>query len=309
MKNPLYNAIHSLLHDRRHFISALCVRFGFLLPDRAYLKLMFRLQLHKRLDLQKPQTFNEKLQWLKLYYHRPEFVTMADKEAVKEYVATLIGKEDVIPLLGKWDRAKDIDWEMLPKQFVLKTNHDGGNFGIVICKDKEKLDKKKTIKRLNRSLRRNTFLLGREWPYKNIPRKVFAEQFLDDNSVGGLLDYKFFCFDGKVRMLYVASERQTKTGVKFDYFDENYQHLDVRQSHPMADKTPEKPKNFELMKELAEKLSVGVPHVRVDFYEVNERVYFGEFTFFSLGGWAKFHPEKYDYVLGEYLLLPKEVIV
>lgn len=309
MKRPVYNAIHSLIHDRRHFVAALCVRLGFLLSDEAYLKLMFRLELQKKLDLENPRTFNEKLQWLKLYYHRPEFVTMADKEAVKEYVANLIGKEYVIPQLGKWSRAEDIDWEKLPTQFVLKTNHDGGNFGIVICKDKNSLDKQKAIKRLRRSLKRNTFLLGREWPYKNIPRTVFAEQYLDDLNEGGLLDYKFFCFDGKVKILYVASERQTKTGVKFDYFDENYHHLDLWQSHPMASRTPEKPKHFELMKELAEKLSAGIPHVRVDFYEVDDKVYFGEFTFFSLGGWAQFHPEEYDYILGNFLRLPEKMIL
>ena len=309
MKRPFYNAIHSLLHNRRHFVSACCVRLSFLFPDEFYLKMMFWLELRKKLDLDNPQTFNEKLQWLKLYCHRPEFVTMADKEAVKAYVASKIGEEYVVPLLGKWDRAKEIDWDKLPNKFVLKTNHDGGNYGIVICKDKQHFDRQKAIRRLNKSLRRNTFLLGREWPYKNIPRKVFAEQYLEDADTSDLLDYKFFCFDGKVKMLYVASNRQEKSGVKFDYFDVNYNHLNIRQSHPNAAVTPPKPKNFELMKELAEKLSVGIPHVRVDFYEVNGRVYFGEFTFFSLGGWAAFHPEEYDYQLGSWIQLPEEKII
>ena len=309
MKRPLYNAIHSLLHNRRHFVSALCVRLGFLIPDKAYLKMMFYLELRKRLDLDNPITYNEKLQWLKLYYHCPEFITMADKEAVKEFVAKRIGREYVIPLLGKWNRPEEIEWENLPGQFVLKTNHDGGNFGVVVCKDINAFDRKSAIKRLNKSLRRNTFLLGREWPYKDIPRKVFAEQFLDDGNEGGLLDYKFFCFDGKVKLIYIASGRQSKEGVRFDYFDENFQHLDLWQSHQMAMKTPDKPSGFDLMKKLAEKLSSGIPHVRVDFYEVNSRVYFGEFTFFSLGGWAKFHPEEYDYILGNYLHLPEKRLI
>lgn len=309
MKRPFYNAMHSLLYDQRHFVAAVCFRLSFLFSDKTYLKMMHRLELRKKLDLDDPQTFNDKLQWLKLFYHRPDFVTMADKEAVKAYVASKIGEEYVIPLIGKWHRVKDIDWDMLPNQFVLKTNHDGGNFGVVICKDKATFDKRKAIRRLNRSLRRNTFLLGREWPYKNIPRKVFAEQYMEDIDAKGLLDYKFMCFDGKVKMLYVASERQSKTGVKFDYFDENYNHLDLYQSHPNALTPPEKPQSFELMKELAEKLSKGIPHVRVDFYEVNGKVYFGELTFFSLGGWAAFHPEKYDYLLGSYLQLPNEKII
>ena len=277
---------------------AICFRLSFLFPDETYLKLMHRLELRRKLDLDNP-----------LSYHRPDFVTMADKEAVKAYVSSKIGEEYVIPLIGKWNRVKDIDWSALPNQFVLKTNHDGGNFGIVICKDKARFNKRKAIKRLKQSLRRNTFLLGREWPYKNIPRKVFAEEYMEDFETQGLLDYKFLCFDGKVRMLYVASERQSKTGVKFDFFDENFNHLDMYQSHPNALIPPKKPLNFELMKELAEKLSEGIPHVRVDFYEVNGKVYFGEFTFFSLGGWGVFHPEEYDYLLGSYIQLPSEKII
>lgn len=309
MKRPFYNAVHSLLFNQRHLVTALCVRLGFLFSDKTYLKIMHRLELHKKLDLDNPQTYNEKLQWLKLYYHRPDFVTMADKEAVKAYVASKIGSEYVVPLLGKWNRVKDIDWDMLPNQFVLKTNHDGGNNGIVICKDKSSFNKRKAKKRLKWSLRRNTFLLGREWPYKDIPRKVFAEQYMENFGSKDLLDYKFLCFDGKVKLLFVASERQGKTGVKFDFFDEDFNHLNLFQSHPNAKKTPEKPKNFQLMKEIAEKLSAGIPHVRVDLYEVNGKVYFGEYTFFSLGGWAGFHPQKYDYLLGSYIQLPTEKIV
>jgi len=308
MKRPLYNAVQSLLHDRRHFVAALCVRLSFLFSDKTYLRIMHRLKLHKKLDIDDPQSYNDKLQWLKLYYHRPDFITMADKVAVKAYVSSKIGEEYVIPLLGEWNRVKDIDWSALPNQFVLKTNHDGGNFGIVICKDKMLFNKRKAIKRLKRSLRRNTFLLGREWPYKNIPRKVFVEKYLEDFETQSLLDYKFLCFNGKVRMLYVVSERQSRTGVKFDYFDEDYNHLDVYQLYPNAQTPPKKPHNFERMKELAEKLSEGIPHVRIDFYEVNGKVYFGEFTFFPYGGWATFHPEKYDYILGQYIKLPEKVI-
>ena len=308
MKRPFYNAVQSLLHDRRHFVSAACIRLGRVLPDKAYLKLMFRLELRKKLDLDNPQTFSEKLQWLKLYYHRPDLVMMADKLAVKDHVASIIGEEYVIPLLGSWDDPRDIDWDSLPGQFVLKTNHAGGNFGIVICRDKEKLDKGKAVKRLRKSLKRNTYIIGREWPYKNIPRKVFAEQYMKEAGAEELTDYKFYCFDGKVKMLFIASGRQ-KGHITFDYFDENFQHLEFIQTHPMADITPEKPKNFELMKSLAERLSQGLPHVRVDFYDVDGKVYFGEYTFFTHGGWAAFHPEEYDYKLGSYLHLPEQKII
>ena len=309
MKRPLYNAIHSLFYDRRHFVAALCVRLSFLFPNRTYLKLMYWLELRKKLNLDNPQTYNEKLQWLKLYYHRPDFVKMVDKEAVKDYVASIIGEQYVIPVLGKWKRAKDIDWDALPHQFVLKTNHDGGNFGIVICKDKNAINKRQASRRLQKSLKRNTYLLGREWPYKDIPRVIFAEEYMEDKKCGELWDYKFFCFDGKVKLLFVASGRQNKSGLVFDYFDENYRPLDVRQTHPRSAIPPEKPKNFELMRELAETLSAGIPHVRVDFYNVDGQIYFGEFTFFSYGGWAQFHPEEYDYILGSYLHLPEKKII
>jgi hypothetical protein len=306
MKRPLYNAIHSLLYDRRHFFAALCVRFSYLFSDVTYLKLMFFLELRKSLDLKDPKTYNEKLQWLKLYYRRPLLSTMADKVAVKEYVANRIGNEYVVPLLGVWNDVKDIEWDNLPMRFVLKTNHDGGNYGVILCKDKSMINRRKVEKRLQKSLQRDTFLLGREWPYKDIPHKVFAEQYIEDASRNDLEDYKFFCFDGKVRLLYIATERQSESGVKIDYYDEFFNHLDLKQSHPNAIVPPPKPFHFELMKSLAEILSEGIPHVRVDFFEANGKVYFSEFTFFTFGGWAAFHPEEYDYKLGSYLKLPSE---
>lgn len=309
MKRPFYNAIHSMIFNQRHFIAALCVRLGFLFSDKLYLKMMYRLELRKKLNLDNPKSFNEKLQWLKLYYHRPDLVTMVDKVTVKSYVASIIGDEYVVPLIGVWDNVNEIEWGNLPEQFVLKTNHDGGNYGVVICKDKKTFDKSKAKRRLEKSLRRDTFLLGREWPYKNISRKVFAEQYLNCENDEGMLDYKFMCFDGKVKLLFVSSERESKTGVRFDYFDTDFNHLEVHHSTSNASKRPRKPKNFELMKELAEKLSSGLPHVRVDFYEVNDKVYFGEYTFFSHGGWSAFYPEEYDYLLGSYIQLPNEKIV
>ena len=305
MKRPLYNAIHSLFHKPRHFVGALCIRLGFLFPDAVYLKLIHRLELRKKLDLKNPKTYNDKLQWLKLYCHRPEFTMMADKVAVKPFVAERIGAEYVAPLLGVWDRVEDIEWDRLPQKFVLKTNHDGGNFGVVICKDKATFDRAKAEKRLKASLRRNTYLLGREWPYKDIPRKVFAEAYIEDAGREELLDYKFYCFDGKVRIVFIASGRQSGKEVCIDYYDTDCNHIDgLRQSHPNAPVPPAKPIHFDLMKSLAENLSEGIPHVRVDCYEANGKVYFSELTFFPYGGWAAFHPEEYDTILGDYLKLP-----
>lgn len=304
MKRPFYNAMQSLLHDRRHFLYALCVRFSFLFSDENYLKILFRLVFRKPLDLDNPITYSEKLQWLKLYYHRPDFTMMADKIQVKQYVADRIGEQYVVPLFGVWDKPEDIEWDKLPEKFVLKTNHDGGSYGVVICKNKESLDKKKAVKILKRSLKRDTYLLGREWPYKDIKPKVLAEQYIDNDANDGLSDYKFFCFDGKAKLVHLVTERQSSTGAKFDYYDEGFNHLDLRDEYPNAIPPPKKSESFDLMKNLAEKMSVGIPHVRVDFFEVGGKVFFSEFTFFHGGGLVAFQPEKYDYLLGQYLKLP-----
>ena len=309
MKRPFYNAIQSLLYNRGQFCAAIIVRMRYFFPAEYYLKLVYWFSFGKRLDLETPKTFNEKLQWLKLYYHRPDFVEMVDKEAVKKQVASKIGEEYVIPTIGSWERIEDIEWDTLPNQFVLKTTHDSGNNGVVICRDKTNFNKVKGFKKLKKSLNRNTYLLGREWPYKMVQKKVIAEKYLEDSKSTDLKDYKFFCFDGKVKMMFVASER-TKVGedVKFDYFDENYCHLDLKQVHNNSIVCPEKPQNFELMIDLAQRLSAGIPHVRVDFYEVDGRVFFGEFTFFHHGGMVPFVPEKYDYILGSYLNLPEKIL-
>ena len=179
---------------------------------------------------------------------------------------------------------------------------------VDICKDKDKLDKDKAIKRLQASLRRSSYIIGREWPYKNIPRTVFAEEYLEEAGKQELTDYKFYCFDGKVRFLFIASGRQ-EGQITFDYFDEHFNHINVVQTHPPASVTPEKPAQFDLMIQLAEKLSRDIPHVRVDFYLVDGKVYFGEYTFFTHGGWAAFDPDEYDYKLGSYIHLPEHKII
>ncbi len=306
MKRPLYNAVYGLLHDRRHFAFALCVRFSFLFPDELYLKLLYRLMFRKRLDLDNPVTYCEKLQWLKLFYHRPEFTTMADKVKVKQLVKEKVGEQYVVPLLGVWDRPEDIEWDKLPEKFVLKTNHDGGSFGVVICRNKETFDRDKAVKRLKASLRRNSYLLGREWPYKNIERKVFAEQYIENGAAGELQEYKFFCFNGKVKLLFTATDRQSASGVRFDFFDEQFNHLDLKDEFPNSEVPPSKPDTFDLMKGLAEKLSEGIPHVRIDLFEANGKIYFSEFTFFNGGGLVDFQPKKYDYILGQYIHLPEK---
>lgn len=290
-----------LFYNPRQVGLSLLARIGPLLGDKAFLKIQYRLTMGKRLNLDSPQSFNEKLQWLKINNRKPEYTTMVDKYAVKDYVASVLGPQYIIPTIGVWDRAEDIEWDRLPNQFVLKCTHDSG--GIVICKDKSKLDTDAAIEKLRKSLKKNYYNLGREWPYKNVPHRIIAEKFLiPDSETGDLPDYKFFCFNGKVKMCYIATGRQTGEVARIDFFDESFNHLPIKQGrHPNAAILPEKPAKFDEMKMLAEKLSIGIPHVRVDFYEHNRQILFGEMTFFSQNGTAKFIPEEWDYRIGEWL--------
>ena len=304
MKRPLYNAIHSLFFNPKHFVAAILYRIGGFIPNKLYLEWIYYLSCGHRINWDNPQRYNEKLQWLKLYDHNPIYTTMADKYAVKEFVGQKIGDAYVAKCLGVWDRAEDIEWDKLPERFVLKTTHDGGNNGVFIVRDKSKIKKSKIIRQINRSLHRDTFKLGREWPYKDIPHRVFAEEYLEDAN-GELRDYKFFCFDGVVKYLFIATERQGGGEVKFNYFDADFKDLWIVQQHPMSDKPIAKPKVFDQMKEVAAKLSKGIPAVRVDLYEVNGHIYFGEYTFSHHGGVVPFHPDKWDFIWGDDIVLPK----
>ncbi len=290
-------------------MNSLLVKIARLLPDKQYLSLKFYQEFKRFPNWNNPQTYSEKLQWLKLYDRKPEYTTMVDKYAVKKFVADIIGEEYVIPTLGVWDKPEKIEWDKLPAQFVLKTTHGGGNTGVVICKDKSSFDKRKAIEKLNESIDTDLYKVWREWPYKDVPKRVIAEKYIEPNpETNDLSDYKFFCFDGYVKGLFVATERQNPNEeVKFDFFDDNYNHLPFRQGHDHAKVLPPKPKNFELMKRLAEKLSQGIPHVRVDLYDLGDRVLFGEMTFYHFSGLVVFEPEEWDYKLGEFLKLPIDI--
>lgn len=275
------------------------------LSDQKYVGLIFRANMGYWMDWKSPKTYNEKLQWLKVFYHNPLWTKLVDKYEVKDYVAGLIGDEYVIPTLGVWDNFDDIDFDKLPNQFVLKCTHDSG--GLVICKDKSRLDKEAARKKIEKSLAFNYYWRNREWPYKNVNPRIIAETYLEDGKTAELRDYKFFCFDGQVKALFVASDRGKKgEEVKFDYFDDNFNHLDLRQTHPMANKPIEKPLSFEKMKDLASVLSKGLPEARCDFYEVDGHPYFGEITFFHHGGNVQFHPSSWDYTFGSWIQLPQE---
>lgn len=303
--NKVVKAIRLIGNPAKLVVRLNSVGFSRLFSDEFYLKCAYKHSLGKKINLKDPKTYNEKLQWLKLYDRKPEYIAMVDKCEAKRYVGDIIGEEYVVPTFGVWDSFDDIDFDALPNQFVLKCTHDSG--GLVICKDKRALDIEKARKIINWSLNRKYYYEHREWPYKNVKPRIIAEQYMEDEKTSELRDYKFFCFDGEVKAMFVATERQ-KVGeeVKFDFFDENFNHLPVRQGHPNAKIMPEKPEKFEKMKELAAKLSQNIPHVRVDFYEVNGRVYFGEMTFFHFSGMVPFQPEEWDYKFGSWINLPKK---
>ncbi len=273
------------------------------LPDKAYIRLYYRAKFHRRCDLEHPETFNEKLNWMKLYDHRPEYSTMVDKAAVKQFVADRIGEEYVIQTLGVWDTFEEIDFDALPQQFVLKCTHDSA--GLAVVRDKNAFDQAAVGEKLTKCLKTNFYYDGREWPYKAVKPRIIAEPYLEDSRYGELRDYKIFCFDGKPKMLYVITGRLEHT-TSLDYFDLDFHHLDIQQGYPNAAVPPERPESLEQMLALAGRLTEGYPHIRADFYEVDGRPYFGELTLYTYGGLMPYHPDKWDHIFGEYLTLPEK---
>ena len=250
-----------------------------IIPDKMYLEIAFRLALGYSLDLNNPKTFNEKLQWLKLYDRRPEYVTMVDKYRVRKYISDTIGDEYLIPLLGVWENANDIDFDTLPDQFVLKCNHDSGS--VIICKDKSKLNRKSVVKRLNKALKKNGYWFGREWPYKNVKPCIIAEKYMIDSTYSDLLDYKIHNFNGVPQVILVCSGSFSKDGLHEDFFTVNWEKIDlVRPDHPSSDLNIIKPDKLNEMLKISENISRNYPFVRTDFYIVNKKLYLGEITLY-----------------------------
>jgi hypothetical protein len=264
---------------------------------------MFKKHLGYKLNLKNPKTYNEKLQWLKLNDRKPEYVQMVDKYEVRKYVADKIGEEHLILLLGVWDTFDAINFDKLPDKFVLKNTHDSGS--VYICNGKQNFDVRDAKKKISKALKRNYYYSRKEWPYKNIKPRIIAEQFMVDESGKELKDYKFFCFDGVPELFYVATDRPHDT--RFDFYDINFNHLPFKQVHPWSTKNIVKPEGFSEMLEIAAKLSQNIPHVRVDLYNINGKIYFGELTFFHEAGLGPFKPEVWDKILGDKLKLPIEV--
>lgn len=272
------------------------------MPDEPYLKLAFRLKMGYKLDLKDPKTFNEKLQWLKLHDRDPLYTTLVDKYAVRAWVAERIGEEYLVPLVGgPWDSAEDIDFDALPEQFVLKCTHNSG--GVIVCRDKGRLDIEETKDRLARDIKDNYYYSSREWPYKNVQPRIIAEKYMQDGYCENLSVYKLLCFGGEPRIFQTIKNDKTAYET-IDYFDTGWERLDLRQNFPNSEKPMEKPEGAEKMLSLAKRLSRDFPQIRCDFYSVGGKIYFSELTFYSDSGLAAFDPAEWDGILGSWLELP-----
>ena len=275
----------------KNFRTMVLGRRGFYktMPDDIYLKRVFKSSIGRTLDLENPKTYNEKLQWLKINERRPEFTMMVDKYKVRNYIKQVLGEEYLIPLLGVWDEPDAIDFNSLPDQFVLKCNHNSGR-GMCICTNKEELDVRSVKKNLEKGLKEEYYYVGREWPYKDVPKKIIAEKYMIDPVTKDLRDYKFYCFNGKVKFVMINSDRNSDQPTKADYFDRSFNWLDFRWGYEHSRIKPEKPHDFEKMIEIAEKLSQNMKHARIDLYYCANKIYFGEITFFDGSGFDKIEP-------------------
>lgn len=266
--------------------------------DKTYLKLIYYTKFDKKLNLKNPKTFNEKLQWLKLYKRNDLYTTMVDKYEVKTYAGSKIGEKYIIPTIGVYDKWEEIDFKKLPNKFVMKCTHDSG--GVVICTNKKKLNIDYSKELINGNLEKSFYKLGREWPYKNVKPRIIIEEFIGQD----LTDYRFYCFNGKVKYIYEYENKASEDSCKphptyCNVYDENWKLQEFKNSYDRTPYETKKPKKLAKMIEIAEELSKGIPFIRVDLYNINEKIYFGELTFYPGSGFSKFFPEKYDYILGD----------
>lgn len=282
----------------------------FIKNDALYLKVLFFFEMRgKILHLKNPKSFNEKLQWLKIYDYKPEYTKLVDKLAVKNYVESRVGDEYIIPTLAVWDSVEDIDWDSLPNQFVLKTTHGGGGCGVIVCSDKTKFDKIKAKNKLKKSMRTNAGQTYREKPYLNVPRKIIAEKYIADQVISNsensadLRDYKFFCFNGKVKFFKIDFGRFVEHHA--NYYSPKGDLLPFGEvaCQPDISHVENMPNNLSEMIRLAETLSANYKFLRVDLYNVNGKIFFGELTFYPAAGMGTFIPEEWDEKLGNLLAL------
>lgn len=280
-----------------------CLTF---LPEKSYLNILYFIEVGEFLHIKEPRTFTEKIQWLKIYDFKPEYTKLVDKLTVKEYVSAIIGTEYIIPTIGVWNNVSDINWDSLPEQFVLKTTHGGGGYGVVICNNKATFDKEKAIKKLTLSMKTNAGHSYREKPYLAVPRRIIAEKYMAEKDAEGKLinkdlsDYKFFCFNGEPKYCQVIRDRHTKETI--DFYDMDWNHAPFIGLNFMAKngmKPVSRPIHLEIMKNICRKLSKDMKFVRIDLYVINEQVYFGEITLYPASGFGNFSPKGWNEKLGK----------
>lgn len=274
------------------------------IPDKMAVSIKYHYNFGKRLNLKNPQTFNEKLQWLKLYDRKPEYTRMVDKYLAKEYVAGIIGEEYIIPTLGVWKSFDEINFDSLPNQFVLKCNHGSGD--VVICKDKKTFDVEAARKKLTATLEQDYYLVSREWPYKNVERLILAEAYIEDSVTHDARDYKFFCFGGEVKCFRVDLDRFIGRHSNWYDLECNLIPYGTVGAEPLTDRQIELPEKLHVMTRLAEKLSAGISFLRVDFYYVDHKIYAGELTFYPASGLKPYTDMEWDRIMGSWLQLPEQ---
>ena len=269
------------------------------IPDEPYLKMVFWIKTGKKLNLKNPKTFCDKLNWLKLHDFRPEYTRLADKVAVREHLKEVLGEDICLPLLGVWEHYDDIDFDTLPDKFVMKCNHDSGS--VKIIRDKASMDHAALREFYEGRLKLNPFVLGREYPYKEIKPMILVEKFMTSENGRDIRDYKFLCFDGVPRYMFVISDRSTDC--RSDFYDMEFNRLPIVDAYPMSDEPMEKPAFFDEMVELVTKLAQGFRTIRIDLYEIDGKIYFGEYTFYDGGGFWPKVPEEWEYTMGDLIRL------
>ena len=305
-----YHIILSLLRNPAYRLDELS-KYGFYrwLSDEEYIRRYWKAHFGRKLDLENPVTLFEKLQWLKLYYRKPEFIDMVDKYTAKEIVAEKLGREHITPTIGVWDSPGEIDLSGLPEQFVLKPTHDSG--GLVVCRDRKNFDWKAAKKKLAASMKHNYYWHGREWPYKHVRPRIIAEPLIEELGKPDSLEYKITCLNGKAVFVTICSgiahdDDDKRTN---DHFDRGFNRLPWKVIYKPAKVPPKKPEQWEELFRFGEALAEGIPYLRVDTYIIGGKILFGEMTFFTWSGFRRFEPEEWDEKLGRMLKLPEKKVI
>lgn len=303
MKSVIEYLKHPSLIKEGFFNAKMNSKHSKSLSDKEYISILFEHKMGRPINLERPTSFNEKLQWLKLNDIHDEFTDLSDKIKVKDIISNLLGKEYIVPTLKIYDSPNEIDFNELPEKFVLKCNHDSGS--VIICRNKNAINKKKIIKKLNKFLKTDFYLNSREYPYKNIERKVFAEQYIETSGTKGIVDYKFYCFNGTPKFLYVSQGLENHKTASISFYDLKGKKMPFKRADFAELDSFKMPDNFDYLISLAEKLAkyTKAKFVRVDLYTVNDNVYFSEFTFFPCGGFMPFNPPEQDEEIGKLLII------